>query len=142
MMKKLYVRGVTLFMAALPLAASADYLGSAPFTCASVDVMECLPVEGCNRVSADAVGLPRFFKVDLKNKQITAARADDTRKSAIDQVKEVEGKLMLQGAEEGREGVRDGLGWTMSVSTERGDMVLTASGEGVAFVVFGACTSM
>jgi hypothetical protein len=50
--------------------------------------------------------------------------------------------LLLQGAEEGREGVRDGLGWTMSVDIDRGDMVLTASGEGVAFVVFGVCTSM
>jgi len=142
MMKKLYVRGVTLFMAALPFVASADYDESALFTCASVDVMECLPVEGCNRVGADAVGLPRFFKVDLKNKQLTAARADDTRKSVIERVEEVEGKLMLQGVEEGREGVRDGLGWTMSVDIDRGDMVLTASGEGVAFVVFGVCTSM
>ena len=140
MMKKLYVRGVTLFMAALPFVASADYDESALFTCASVDVMECLPVEGCNRVSADAVELPRFFKVDVINRQVTTASASDKRKSVIERVEAVEGKLMLQGAEEGREGVRDGIGWTRSVNTERGDMVLTASGEGVAFVIFGSCT--
>lgn len=142
MMKKMCVRWVTILLAMVPFAASADYDESAVFTCASVDVMECLPVAGCNRVSADAVGLPRFFKVDVENKQLTAAHADDTRKTAIERVEEVEGKLMLQGAEEGREGVRDGLGWTMSVDIDSGDMVLTASGEGVAFVVFGACTSM
>lgn len=55
---------------------------------------------------------------------------------------EVDGKLMLQGAEDGRRGERDGVGWSMAVSKDRGDMVLTASGDGVAFVVFGACTSM
>lgn len=142
MMKKMCVRWVAILLAMVPFAASAGYDGPAVFTCASVDVMECLPVEGCNRVSADAVDLPRFFKVDVDNRQITAARANDTRKSVIERIEEVEGKMMLQGAEEGREGVRDGLGWTMSVDTDRGDMVLTASGEGVAFVVFGACTSM
>ena len=49
---------------------------------------------------------------------------------------------MLQGAEDGRRGERDGVGWSMAVSKDRGDMVLTASGDGVAFVAFGACTSL
>ena len=50
--------------------------------------------------------------------------------------------MMLQGAEDGRKSDRDGVAWSMSVSKDKGDMVLTASGDGVAFVVFGACTSM
>jgi hypothetical protein len=48
---------------------------------------------------------------------------------------------VLQGAEDGLEGVRDGLGWTLSIGGERGDMVLTGSGNGVGFVIFGACTT-
>jgi hypothetical protein len=44
----------------------------------------------------------------------------------------------LQGAEDGYEKMRDGLGWTMAISEETGQLVLTASGEQVAFVVFGA----
>jgi hypothetical protein len=49
------------------------------------------------------------------------------------------GKLILQGADEGIEKVRDGLGWTAAVSEESGKFILTATGEDVAFVVFGAC---
>jgi hypothetical protein len=141
-MNSFFAGSLPLLLVSLSHTASADYVGPEMFTCASVEVMECLPMEGCKRVSADVVDLPRFFKVDMKNREITAARADDTRKSAIERLEEVEGKLMLQGAEEGREGVRDGIGWTMSVDRDRGDMVLSASGDGVSFVVFGACTTL
>jgi hypothetical protein len=51
----------------------------------------------------------------------------------------VDDKLILQGAEDGVENVRDGLGWTVAISEETGKAILTASGEQVAFVVFGAC---
>jgi hypothetical protein len=44
MMKKMCVRWVTILLAMVPFAASADYDESAVFTCASVDVMECLPL--------------------------------------------------------------------------------------------------
>jgi hypothetical protein len=141
-MKKCFAGWVSVLLVTLPHAVSADYVGPEVFTCASMEVMECLPAKGCHRVSAVVADLPRFFKVDMKNREITAVRADDTRKSGIERLEEVEGKLMLQGAEEGREGVRDGVGWTMSVDRDRGDMVLTASGEDVAFVVFGACTTL
>ena len=53
-----------------------------------------------------------------------------------------DGKLILQGAEDGVEGVRDGLGWTLAISEEIGRMVLTASGDNVGFVIFGACTPL
>jgi hypothetical protein len=51
----------------------------------------------------------------------------------------IEGKVVLQGAEGGIAGVRDGLGWTLAISEETGRAILTASGEEVGFVVFGAC---
>jgi len=54
----------------------------------------------------------------------------------------IDGKLILQGAEDGVEGVRDGVGWTMAIAQETGKAVLTASGDQVGFVVFGACTPL
>ncbi len=142
-MNKLYLYGTVLLASAIPQLASADFDGKSKFICAAVDVMECLPGAGCQRVSAVDVDIPRFFKVDVKNKSITTRSANDKRKTKIERMEDVDGKLMLQGAEDGREGgERDGVGWTMAVTKDRGDMVLTASGEGVAFVVFGACTSM
>lgn len=59
--------------------------------------------------------------------------------TAIERMERVDGKLILQGAEDGVENVRDGLGWTVAISEEAGKAILTASGEQVAFVVFGAC---
>jgi len=143
MMKKLYVYGATMLVSAMPLVVSAGFDSSSEFLCASVDVMECLPAKGCNRVAADDVDIPRFIKVDVKNKQVVTGAKGDKRKTAIERVEKIDGKLMLQGAEDGREGgTPDGIGWSMSVVENSGNMVLTASGDGVAFVVFGACTSM
>ena len=143
MMKKLYVYGATMLVSAMPLVVSAGFDSSSEFLCASVDVMECLPAKGCNRVAADDVDIPRFIKVDVKNKQVVTGAKGDKRKTAIERVEKVDGKLMLQGAEDGREGgTPDGIGWSMSVVENSGNMVLTASGDGVAFVIFGACTSM
>jgi len=51
----------------------------------------------------------------------------------------IDGKLILQGAEDGYESVRDGLGGTIAISEGTGRVVMTASGDQVAFVVFGAC---
>jgi len=143
MMKKLYVYGATMLVSAMPLVVSAGFDSSSEFLCASVDVMECLPAKGCNRVAADDVDIPRFIKVDVKNKQVVTGAKGDKRKTAIERVEKIDGKLMLQGAEDGREGgAPDGIGWSMSVVEDSGNMVLTASGDGVAFVIFGACTSM
>ena len=142
-MNKLYLYGTVLLASAIPQLASADFDGKSKFLCAAVDVMECLPVAGCQQVNSDDVDIPRFFKVDVKNKSITTSSANDKRKTRIERVENIDGKLILQGAEDGRDGGEpDGVGWTMTVTKERGDMILTASGDGVAFVVFGACTSM
>jgi len=52
----------------------------------------------------------------------------------------VDGKLMLQGAEDGSASDRDGVGWTMAIAQDSGKTVLTSSGDEVAFIVFGACS--
>jgi hypothetical protein len=45
---------------------------------------------------------------------------------------------VLQGFDEAQE-QRGAIGWTASVSTNNGAMVLTAAAEGGAFLVFGDC---
>ncbi len=59
--------------------------------------------------------------------------------NTIERVEEVDNKLIIQGAEQGREGVRDGFGWTIAIMEDTGDMVLTASGDLVGLVAFGVC---
>ena len=52
----------------------------------------------------------------------------------------LDSKLFLQGADDGIEGVRDGLAWSISIAEDSGRLVFSASGENEAFVIFGACT--
>lgn len=120
--------------------AAADFDGSKPLLFSVISVLECTLEEGCAQVTAESISLPQFFKIDFKNKRVSPAmEAQGKRGSEIKRMERIDEKLMLQGAEDGIEGVRDGLGWTLAISEETGRAILTASGEEVAFVVFGAC---
>lgn len=127
---------------ALPVAAS-PFDGAQPLICASTEILECIPGADCNRVAADTIDAPRFIRIDFSAKELSAERVGGNRRvSQIERSETVDGKLMLQGAEDGVEGVRDGLGWTLAIAQETGNMTLTASGDDVGFVIFGACTAM
>jgi hypothetical protein len=125
----------------LPFAASAgDFDGSKPLLCSANTVIECTPEDGCREVAPESVALPNFLKVDFEKKRVKAAReSDGNRNSDIKRMERLGGKLILQGADEGIQEVRDGVGWTASVSEQTGKFVLTASGDEEAFIVYGAC---
>jgi len=116
-----------------------DFDGTRPLLIAVNRVMECTPAGGCLEVTPASVQLPQFLRIDFTKKTIRPARAGDKfPATTIERSEVVDGKLILQGAEDGYEKMRDGLGWTMAISAESGQVVLTASGDQVAFVVFGA----
>jgi hypothetical protein len=139
---KRHVSILCLILGALITAAAAgagDFDGSRPLLISVSRVIECTPDGDCREVSLASTDLPQFLKVDFANKTVRSARAETERPgTAIERQETVDGKLILQGAEDGYEKMRDGLGWTIAVSQETGRVVLTASGEEVAFVVFGA----
>ena len=120
---------------------AADFDGSKPLVCTVITVNECLEAEGCMAVAPEDVNLPRYLWVDVAKKFIQDKKAGEGRKSPIESVKRIEGKLILQGAEEGRPDVRDGFGWTVAIMEDSGQMVLSASGGMVAISAFGVCTS-
>jgi len=121
-------------------AKAGDFDGSKPMLFSVARILECTPVEGCRDVSAESVGLPQFLKIDFTSKRIHPARNGvDIPNTVIERSERVDGKLMLQGAEDGYANLKDGLGWTLTISEETGQVVLTASGDQVAFVAFGAC---
>jgi hypothetical protein len=122
-------------------AARATVDGSEPIICASLNILECLPDGTCQRIDAEDAGIPRFLRIDFAGQQITRTRPNgEDVSSQIERSETVDGRLILQGAEDGLEGVSDGIGWSLSIDQERGDMVLSGSGDEVAFVIFGACT--
>jgi hypothetical protein len=122
-----------------PWATAGDFDGSKPMLVSVARILECTRVEGCRDVSADSVGLPQFLKIDLTQKTIRPnGGKGDVPDTTIERSERVDGKLILQGAEDGYEKMRDGLGWTLAIAENSGQVVLTASGDQVAFVVFGA----
>jgi hypothetical protein len=122
-------------------AAAADFDGSQPLICAFIDIVECGTGGKCQPVSAEDAGIPQFIKINFKEKKIRGTRTSESKRSTtIKNSEHVDGKLILQGAEDGVEGVRDGYGWSLAIAEDSGKMVLTASGDEVGFVVFGACT--
>jgi 6-phosphogluconate dehydrogenase len=118
-----------------------DFDGSKELICSIMDIVECQPGGKCQEVTAEEVGIPHFFKIDFKSKKISATRADGSKRSTdIENFEKVDSKVIIQGAEDGIEDVRDGVGWSVAIAEDSGKMVLTASGDDVGFVVFGACT--
>lgn len=115
---------------------ASDFDGSKPLFCVIQAVNECVMGKHCTHVSPEDVNLPDFFNVNVKGKVIKG----NGNKTPIERVEHLDGKLMLQGADEGIEGVRDGMGWTIVIDEETGKMSLSASGDGFAIVVFGFCT--
>ena len=61
--------------------------------------------------------------------------------SKIRKIAHVENKIILLGAEDGVEGVDDGVGWAMAISRDTGRFTVSAAGQGVGYIVFGVCTT-
>jgi hypothetical protein len=135
---KIWIATLLVLAAAVP--ARSDFDGSRPLLCSITKINECTPGGDCKETTLESVGLPQFLKVDVQHKTVIPAEPMEGRKAtAIERVERIDGKLILQGAEDGVENVRDGLGWTAAISEATGKLILTASGEDVAFVSFGAC---
>jgi hypothetical protein len=97
--------------------------------------------KGCQEVMAGDINMPRFIWIDVGKKIMQNKKTgDNVRKSEIERIEVVDNKLILQGAEQGREDLRDGFGWTMAIMQDTGQLVLSASGDHVGDVIFGFCT--
>jgi hypothetical protein len=122
-------------------AVAGDFDGSKELICSVMDIVECQPGGKCQEVTAEEVGIPHFFKINFKSKKISSTHADGSNRATdIERFEKVDNKVIIQGAEDGIEDVRDGVGWSTAIAEDTGKMVLTASGDDVGFVVFGACT--
>ena len=143
MMKKIFICGfILLFVWIIHFPAAAeDFDGSKELVCACMRVIECGPDGNCVEVSAEEVGIPDFLRINFVKKTISAPKwGKNQNPSKIENLERIDGKLILQGAEDGIRDVRDGVGWSMAISEETGKMVLTGSGDQFGLVVFGACT--
>ncbi|MDJ0884055.1 MAG: hypothetical protein QNJ48_07830 [Desulfobacterales bacterium] len=142
-MKKLMI--LTGLLLALGLIAApamgGDFDGSKKIICAAVDVVECAPGAECDRVMASEIDFPDFVRLDFKKKEIrTEQSGHEKRKTDIERIERISGKMIIQGAENAHEGASESLGWSMIIDEENGRFVLSAAATEAAFVVFGTCT--
>lgn len=113
------------------LAQSAD--GVDPLICAVIDTLQCEAGAACLEGDAQALNVPSFVRLSLADKTIRGTRPNgESLNTVIGNITRDEGVLLLQGVENGR-------GWSMAITEATGRMVLTASGDNNAFIVFGAC---
>jgi hypothetical protein len=118
-----------------------NFDGTKALVCAAVDVAECLPGGNCNQVMAQDIDFPDFIRLDFSKKTIhTQQSGHEKRKTEIERIEHLTGKMIIQGAEKAHEGASESLGWSMIIDEENGRFVLAASAMEAAFVVFGACT--
>src|SRR5215470_954469 len=112
-------------------AAAGAYDGSRPMLCVPITINECRSSGECRRVTADSINLPQFLKVDVTAQKVHSE--ETSRASPIRNVEHLNGRLIVQGGQDGR-------GWTLAISEQTGKMSATISSDGEGFVVFGACT--
>ena len=120
---------------------SGDFDGLKPLSGSVNKIIEINPFKILNDVDPDEVGLPRNFFIDFEKKILRPSKDSLIRKSSkIDRVLHIENQLILQGVEEGVENVDDGLAWSITINKKTGKAVLSASGDDIAYVLFGTCT--
>jgi hypothetical protein len=125
-MKKL-THGAILAATALalsPTTMAEPFDGGKVMLCASQNAAECDAGKDCMTVTPASVNLPDFFLIDTGKKLISATpESGSTSTTTIERVEHLDGKLILQGADDGMEDVRDGAGWTMAINESNGKMV-------------------
>lgn len=118
---------------------AAEIEASGALVCAMDDVHECVAGDVCESVYPADVGIhERFLTVDFGKKEIRSR--DGQRKSAFTSVRHIGNKLQISGAEIGGQLPNGGAGYSLTINKDSGSLVLSATGDEVAFIVFGACT--
>jgi hypothetical protein len=128
-------------MTAMATVSSASFFdGKTPLLCSVHQLFECDPPNACKAVTPDQINGVSHLDIDFSKKLITKAGEQSAQESKIDSVETgVDGKLVIQGIEDGAADVRDGAGWTIAIMDPEGTMTMAVAGDGFAVVGLGAC---
>ena len=110
-------------------ATAADFDGSKPLVCATIEAHDCDVGETCIRGLPESVGAPQFLRIDFAKKVMVGTKQSTpirTMESGPEQV-------LLQGIELG-------FAWTLALDSASGKLSGSMVNKDGAFVVFGACT--
>lgn len=126
--------GAALSMDVAPAhAAAGPFDGTVPLLCAFTGVVECGATGECQRRTPDDVNLPSFISIDFKGQTLNAADGS-TRTAPIQRFERADGRVILQGGQEGR-------AWSAVIVGDSGKLTAGVTDAQGAFLVFGACTT-
>lgn len=131
--KMLIVIGIIVGLFPWSLVLAADEPG--PWLCAPIEEIECSQTGECKTNAAESLNLPPFIKIDLVAKRASGIEKGAEKGAAIQRVERLDGRLILQGSQNGR-------GWSAVIVEETGKMTLSVSGDDTAWLAFGACTPL
>ena len=110
--------------------AAGPYDGSRPLLCAVASVMECDDQGKCERhLKDDHEHSITFLRIDVGAKTVKAG----DRTATVKAVSNIDGKLILQGGENGR-------GWSATIEENTGRMAAAVGDDDYTFSIFGGCT--
>ena len=113
-------------------AVAANFDGTKPLICAVTTIQEC-DAGQCDRYAPEGsvAGAPTFIKIDVGAKVVTASA---NRQSTLNTALHLNGRLVVQGGENGR-------GWTATIDEDTGVMSAAVVDNDHTFSLFGACTT-
>lgn len=104
--------------------------GATPIICAATTVLECDAGGTCRRITPETANMPAFVTIDVPGRTLRASE-DGGRQTRIHEVQQVDGRLVLQGAEGGR-------AWNMLID-DTGILSVAVVEAQATFAVFGRC---
>ena len=114
--------------------------GKGVLLCSIYQLFECDHQNACVAVTPGEIRGMSHFNVDFKKNVITRAGVESKQKSTIKGVHaDIDGKLIIQGVEDGAKDARDGAGWSISIMDPEGTMVMASAGDGFGIIGLGAC---
>ena len=132
MLKTLRTTAVAILVCTTPSwVLGADFDGSKPLLCATIDAHACDPGETCLRALPSELGVPQFLRIDFAKKTVTGPQ----RTTPIRFMQKDESQILLQGTELS-------FAWTIVLDKVDGTIGVTLVNREDALVLFGACTAM
>lgn len=107
----------------------ADFDGSKPLICATMEAHDCEAGETCQRALPDTVGLPNFMRIDFAKQAIVGPK----RTTAIKAIERSPTQVLLLGTEMG-------FAWTLAIDATTGKLSASFVNGENAVIAYGACT--
>jgi hypothetical protein len=113
---------------------AADYDGSKPLICATLQGIVCETGGQCKQGTVDSLNLPQFLWIDESAKTIAEKGPDgQIRTSPFQASTQTATHLIVQGT-------TDRLGWNATISKVSGKLTFVGTDGASAQIMFGACT--